>query len=186
MGFHRKCNEVGIIGVPYRVPFYPNIVGAHLLASRPAGGVMKYLSQMFHEELQSYVFTSLLSRVLESAILPAQGDLLLQGLNLMGQPMSGHVDSCQNLFLQDVDLVGQGSHLRDFKWSRLFTPCSLELGESANKGREAGLMVFTIKSCPIPSPQRYFHRKIKEASTRAGLKTYAPNNLSVSGTRLIL
>jgi hypothetical protein len=34
-------------------------------------------------------------------------------------------------------------------------------------------------------PERSLHRKAEEASTRAGLKTYAPDNLTVSGTQLV-
>jgi hypothetical protein len=37
----------------------------------------------------------------------------------------------------------------------------------------------------MPPPKRRLHRKVKEASAMAGLKTYAPNDLSVGGTRLI-
>jgi hypothetical protein len=35
------------------------------------------------------------------------------------------------------------------------------------------------------TPKRSLHRKFKEAIMRAGFKTNAPNNLSVSCTRLI-
>jgi hypothetical protein len=76
--------------------------------------------------------------------------------------------------------------LGKLKWSRLFTPSLIELGESAHKGREAGFMILAIESCPMPSPKRSFQGKIKEANMRAGLETYAPNNLSVGSTRLIL
>jgi hypothetical protein len=46
-------------------------------------------------------------------------------------------------------------------------------------------MVLTIKPDHMPSPERGLHRKVEESSMRVGLKTYAPNNLSVSDTRLI-
>jgi hypothetical protein len=45
--------------------------------------------------------------------------------------MGGHAHACQAFFFQEVDLVNQGSHLRSFEQSRLFTPSSLELGKSA-------------------------------------------------------
>jgi hypothetical protein len=51
--------------------------------------------------------------------------------------------------------------MREFEWGGVFTPCSLELKESAYKGREARLMVLTIKPCPMPSPNRSLHRKVK-------------------------
>jgi hypothetical protein len=76
--------------------------------------------------------------------------------------------------------------LGDLKWSRLFAPSSLELGEPAYEWREASFMVLAIEPCHMPSLKRGFHEKIKEASTRVSLKTYAPNDLSVGGTRLIL
>jgi hypothetical protein len=37
----------------------------------------------------------------------------------------------------------------------------------------------------VPSLKRCFWRKVEEANTRAGLETYAPNNLSIGGTQLI-
>jgi hypothetical protein len=46
-------------------------------------------------------------------------------------------------------------------------------------------MVLAMKLGPIPSPERSLHRKVEEASTRAALKTYTSNNLTVSGTRLV-
>jgi hypothetical protein len=61
----------------------------------------------------------------------------------------------------------------------------LELGESAYKGREARFMVLAIKSDPMPSLERSLQREVEEACTRAGLKTYTPNNLLVSGARLV-
>jgi hypothetical protein len=47
-------------------------------------------------------------------------------------------------------------------------------------------MVLTIEPCPVPSPKRGFQGKIKEASMRASLKTYSPNDLLVGSTWLIL
>jgi hypothetical protein len=89
------------------------------------------------------------------------------------------------MLFQDVDFVGQGSDLREFERSGLFTPCSSELEESANKRREAGLMVFTVKPCPAPSLKRGLNREFKEANVGSGLKTHTPNNIAVSDTRLI-
>jgi hypothetical protein len=34
-----------------------------------------------------------------------------------------------SILFQEVDLVDQSSHMRDFEWSRLFTPASFELWE---------------------------------------------------------
>jgi hypothetical protein len=76
--------------------------------------------------------------------------------------------------------------LGKFKWSRFFAPSVVKLGESAHKGREAGFMIISIELCPVPSPKRSFQGKIEEASMRASLETYAPNNLPVGGTRLVL
>jgi hypothetical protein len=67
----------------------------------------------------------------------------------------------------------------------LFTPSPLEFRESAHKGREARFMILVVESCPVPSLKRSLHRKIKEVSARAGLKTHTPDDLTVSGTQLI-
>jgi hypothetical protein len=99
--------------------------------------------------------------------------------------MGGHVDSCQTLFFQVVDFVGPSYHLGEFELGELFTPSSVELEELAYKGRGILFMVFTIKPCPMPSPERSLHKKLEEASTRVGLKMYTANNHMVSGTRLV-
>jgi hypothetical protein len=99
--------------------------------------------------------------------------------------MGSHVDTCQVLFLQQVDFVGQGSDNGEFKWGGFFTLCPLELWELTNKRREAGFMILIIEPCPMPSMKRCFQVKFMNAGTRTGLETHAPNNLSVSGTRLI-
>jgi hypothetical protein len=65
-------------------------------------------------------------------------DLLFWRLDSAGQAMGSHAHTCQALLFEEVDLVDQGHHLRSFKWSRLFTPGSLELGESSNKGGRLG------------------------------------------------
>jgi hypothetical protein len=75
--------------------------------------------------------------------------------------------------------------LGEFEWGRFFTPCPLEFGESANKRREAGFMVFTVEPCFVPSMKRCLHGEFKEARARAGLKAHTPNNLGVSSTWLI-
>jgi hypothetical protein len=172
--------------VPYGVPFNPDMVGAHLLISRPAGGILEYFFQMFHQNLQSNLLTGFPSWVLEFAVFPARVDLFLEWKDSAGQPMGSHADSCQALLFQVVDFVGQSCYWREFEWGWLLTPNSLELGESVYKGRESRFVVPTIKSCPMPSPERSLQRKVKEASPRVGLKTYTPNNLSVSGARLVL
>jgi hypothetical protein len=76
--------------------------------------------------------------------------------------------------------------LGKFKWSRLFAPSVVKLGESAHEGREAGFMIISIEPCLVPSPNRSFQGKIEEANMRVSLETYAPNNLPVGGTQLVL
>jgi hypothetical protein len=58
----------------------------------------------------------------------------------------------------------------------------MELGKSTNERSEARFMIVTIEPCYVPSAKRSFHGKFEKASTRVGLKTYAPYDLSVSGT----
>jgi hypothetical protein len=99
--------------------------------------------------------------------------------------MGGHVNSCQALLFQVVVFVGHNCYLGKFEVGELFTPCSLELKELAYKGWEARFMALGIKPGPMPSLERILQRKVEEASMRVGLKTYTPNNLSVSGTRLV-
>jgi hypothetical protein len=83
-------------------------------------------------------------------------DLFLQWLDSVSQPMSSHTDSHQAFLLQEIDLAGQGSDLAELKWSQFFTPCSLELGESAYEWQEAGFMVLAIKPCSVPSQGEVF------------------------------
>jgi hypothetical protein len=46
-------------------------------------------------------------------------------------------------------------------------------------------MILSMEPYTMPSPNRSFQRKVEEASVRASLKTYALDNLLVSGTQLI-
>jgi hypothetical protein len=92
---------------PYWVHFYPDMVGAHLLISQPAGGILEYFFQMFHQELWSDLLTGFPCRVLVSAVFPTQVDLFLQRKDSAGHPMGRHVDSYQALLFQVVDFVGQ-------------------------------------------------------------------------------
>jgi hypothetical protein len=126
------------------------------------------------QNLWSNILTSFSSWVFMSAVFPTRLDLFLQRKDSTGQPMGSHANSCQALLFQVVDFVGQSCYLREFKWGGLLTPSSLELRESAYKGREARLVVLTIKPSPMPSPERSLQRKVKEANTRVGLKTYTP------------
>jgi hypothetical protein len=57
---------------------------------------------------QSNLVASFLSRVLESAILPAQVNFLFQRDNLTGQPMGGHIDSSLAALFQEINFIGQG------------------------------------------------------------------------------
>jgi hypothetical protein len=61
----------------------------------------------------------------------------------------------------------------------------LKFREPAYKRRVAGFMVPTVQPCPMPSPKGSLHHKVEEAGTRVGLETHAPDNLVVSGTRLV-
>jgi hypothetical protein len=97
--------------------------------------------------------------------------------------MGGHAHTSQAFLFQEVDLVDQSSHLRDFEWSRIFTPCSLELEKLAYEGREDGFMVLAVEPCSMPSPERISQGKIKETNTRVGQEAYAPYNFPVGGTQ---
>jgi hypothetical protein len=163
-----------LIRVPYWVPFYFDMVEAHLFVGRPAGSVLKYFSKVLYQEPWSYIFSSLPSRVLESTVLPAWMNLFLQRLDSMGQPMGGHADSCQAFLLQKIDQVGQGSDLGEHEWSWFIAPSSLELGESAYKWWEARLVVLAIEPCPMESPKRLFWREVEEASARVSLNSHSP------------
>jgi hypothetical protein len=89
----KKAVKFVLTRAPYRVPFYPDMVGAHLLISWPAGGVLEHFLQEFHQKLWRNLFVGFLSWVLESTVFPARVNLFLQRDDSMGQPMSGHADS---------------------------------------------------------------------------------------------
>jgi hypothetical protein len=52
------------------------------------------------------------------------------------------------------------------EWSWLFAPSSLEHEELAYKWREVGFVVLAIEPCSVPSSERSFQQKVKEASAR--------------------
>jgi hypothetical protein len=122
---------------------------------------------------------------LESAVLPAWVNLLFQRDDSAGQPMGGHTDSSQAALFQEINFVGQGHAMGEFKRSRFFTPSPLKFRESTHKRREAGFMVLIVEPHTMTSPKGSLHRKVTEAGARAGLETHAPDNLTVSDTRLV-
>jgi hypothetical protein len=83
--------------------------------------------------------------------------------------MDGHAHAYHAFLFQEIDLIDQGGHLRSFKWSRVFTPSPLELGESSHKGGEAGFMVLAVEPCSMPTPKRILQGKVEETSTRLSL-----------------
>jgi hypothetical protein len=99
--------------------------------------------------------------------------------------MGGHANSSQAAFFQEINFVGQGHDIGEFKRSRFFTPRPLKFRESAYKRREAGFMVLIVEPRLVPSTMGSLHRKVKEDNVMAGLETHAPDNLAVSGTRLV-
>jgi hypothetical protein len=151
-----ETTKTEVYGVPYRAPFCPDVIRVHLLIGWPAGDILKQFPQMLYQKFWGYFFLSFLSRVLGSAVLPTQVNLFFQRLDSMHQPMGGHAHTGHTFFIQKIDFVDQSYHLRGFKRSRLFAPRPMEFGESADKGGEAGFVVFVTEPCPVPSPEKRF------------------------------
>jgi hypothetical protein len=118
---------------PYRISFYLDVVRVHQIIGGPTGDVLEHFSKVFHHKLWSDLFLRFLCLALETTILLARVNLLLQRLDSAGQPVGSHAHASQAFPFQEVDLVGPGSHFRGFKRSRFFTPSRLELRESVNK-----------------------------------------------------
>jgi hypothetical protein len=140
--------------VPCWVPFYPDAIRTHLLIGCLAGGILKHFPHMLCQNLWGYFLLSFLSWVLGSAVFPTRLNLFLQRLDSMGQPMGGYARTGQTFIFHKIDLVDQSYHMRGFKWSRLFTPSTLEFGKSVDEGGEAEFMVPAIEPCIVPSPGR--------------------------------
>jgi hypothetical protein len=68
--------------------------------------------------LQSNLVASFLSQVLESTVLPARVNLLFWRDDSVGQPVGGHTDPSQATLFQEINLVGQGRNMGEFKRSR--------------------------------------------------------------------
>jgi hypothetical protein len=135
--------------------------------------------------LRSNLLAGLLSQVLESAVFPVWVNLFLQRDDSTVQTVGGHADSSQAMLFQEIDLVGQGRDMGELKWGRFFTPQPLKFREPAYKRREVGFMILTVEPHHVPSSKKSLHQKVKEASTRASLETHTPDNLAVTGTRLV-
>jgi hypothetical protein len=99
--------------------------------------------------------------------------------------MGGHTHTCLAFFFQGIDLIDQGRNLRSFKWSGLFTPSSLELGESSHEGREARFMILIVEPCFVPSLERVLQGKVEKTSMRSSLLAYATYDFPICGARLI-
>jgi hypothetical protein len=92
--------------VPYRVPFYPDMVGAHLFVNRPTTSILEHLFQKLHEKIWVDLFSGFLSRILEPIVLPPQVNLFLQRNDTVGLPIGSHIDSRQVVSIQSIDFVG--------------------------------------------------------------------------------
>jgi hypothetical protein len=103
----------------------------------------------------------------------------------LGQLVGGYVDSGQNMLFQGNNLVSQGSDMKEFERCGFFAPCPLKFRESAYKGRQLWFMVLIVEPRLVPSLKRGLHAILKKADVWVGMETHTPNNLSVSGTRLI-
>jgi hypothetical protein len=71
--------------------------------------------------------------------------------------MGGHTDTGQALIFKVVDSIAQGGYDWEFDRCGFFRSGTTELGESANKGREARFIVFAIKLGLVPSLERSLH-----------------------------
>jgi hypothetical protein len=94
----------------------------HLLISRPARGVLKHFFHELHQMLWSNLLAGLPGWVLDSTVLPSWVNLFLQRNDSVSQTVGGHIDSSQAMLFQEINLVGQGCDMGEFKRSRLFTP----------------------------------------------------------------
>jgi hypothetical protein len=52
------------------------------------------------------------------------------------------------MLFQEINLVGQGHDMGEFKRSRFFTPPPLKFREPTYKRREAGFVVLIVEPCP--------------------------------------
>jgi hypothetical protein len=72
--------------------------------------------------------------------------------------------------------------LEKLEWSRLFAPSAIEFGESADKGAHDS----NNRTMSRAIPEERFLKEGRGSQHEGGLETYAPNDLSVGGTWLIL
>jgi hypothetical protein len=100
--------------------------------------------------------------------------------------MGSHVDTGQVMPFKVINSVAQGGYDWELDRCGFFRPGTTELRESANEGREARIMVFTIKPGLVPSLERHLHWQIQEVVVRANLEAYAANNLPCISVGLIL
>jgi hypothetical protein len=99
--------------------------------------------------------------------------------------VGGHRDSSQATLLQEVNLVGQGHDMGEFKRSRFFTPWPLKFRKPTYETGDAAFVVLTVEPRHVPSPKGSLHWEVKEVGVRAGLETHTTDNLEVSGAQLI-
>jgi hypothetical protein len=71
--------------------------------------------------------------------------------------MGSNADADQATSFKVVDLVGHGGYNWELDRRGFFRSGTTILGESANEGREARFMVFTIKLGLVPFLERCLH-----------------------------
>jgi hypothetical protein len=73
----KETTKTKVCRVPYQIPFYTDVIRAHLLIGWPAGGILKQFPQMLYQKLWGYFFLSFPSQVLGSTVFPTQVNLFL-------------------------------------------------------------------------------------------------------------
>jgi ribosome-associated protein YbcJ (S4-like RNA binding protein) len=105
---------------------------------------------------------------------------------LAAQPVGDHTDYRQTKSLELTDLVVECLDDGCPCPGRLLNPRVIVLGVSANKGRQAGLVVLTIEPLGVPALERGFQRKGQETPVGLSLNADSAHHLVVGGAQLVL
>jgi hypothetical protein len=157
----------------------------HLLGSRPPFRVLKNLLYETFKLGCSDGAADLAGGVLDLAVFLARMNLLLQRNDSAGQPVGNHADSHQTESLELADSISTGLDDGGLSLSRLLDPRAVVLGESANEGWQAGLVVLVVESLSVPALERGLQRKGEEISVSTGLNTDSAHHMAVGGAQLV-
>jgi hypothetical protein len=117
---NQKCKSAS----SYQVSLHLNMVGAHLLRSRPTISILEHLLQDLHQLVSFNIVARLPGRILNSTVLPSGCTCFSSGVTQKANQLNFHIALC-NCCSSMHTLGHVGGKNRSRQWNKLKSRTSL-------------------------------------------------------------